>query len=108
MDALWMDHQQRRPTGVVGTDVGTRGGAGEGHDQGAGKGCRRDKVWPRQAASTTAEKPQSVAAAEAYLAEAGTGVPTSDGAREERRRDRRGTSTRRPQRPRGQGVAMFK
>ena len=65
MDALWMDHQQRRPTGVVGTDVGTRGGAGEGYGRGAGEGCRRDKVWPRQAASTAAEEPQSAATEEA-------------------------------------------
>ena len=57
LDALWLDHQQHQPTGVAGTDVATRGGAREG--------CRRDKAWPRQAASTVAEEPQSATAEEA-------------------------------------------
>ncbi len=75
---------------VAGTDVATRGGAGEGHGRGAGEGCRRDRrghEWRRrggassgqawdehaeataaeeaEAASTEAEEPQSAAAEEA-------------------------------------------
>ena len=65
MGALWLDHQQCQPTGVVGTDVATKGGAGKGHGRGNGEGCCRDKAWPRQVTSTAVEELQSAAAKEA-------------------------------------------
>ena len=57
-------------TSVVGTDVATRGGAGEGHGRGAGVGCRGDRRghdWRRRGRSSSGQawdEPSEATAAE--------------------------------------------